>query len=159
LQFVRLRAVTSGRPLVVGRFQPSDQWSATNNRPSLLRGCSKRPPCKIFLLPPTHLFLHMWSTLAGWLQHMPSLPRLFLKFSNIHNFLSVSPKSMRFVLPQSLFRGAGSQIFSKSLKIKWDKVMLPKTGLSPVWTVSPLGVNNRFLSVDLMVDETYFPDA
>jgi hypothetical protein len=27
-----------------------------------------------------------WSTLAGWLQHMPALPKLLLETSNTHNF-------------------------------------------------------------------------
>jgi hypothetical protein len=44
------------------------------------------PPSKIFLLLPAHNFLHMWSTLIGWFQHMPALPQLLLRFSNIHNF-------------------------------------------------------------------------
>jgi hypothetical protein len=30
--------------------------------------------------------LHMWLTLAGWLQYMPTLPKLLLKTSNTHNF-------------------------------------------------------------------------
>jgi hypothetical protein len=58
----------------------SDRWLPT------ARGCPKLAPSKIFLLPPAHIFLRMWSTLAGWLQHMPTLPRLLLKFSKIHNF-------------------------------------------------------------------------
>jgi hypothetical protein len=37
------------------------------------------------LLIPAPLFGLMKSTLASWLQHMPTLPRL-LKFSNTHNF-------------------------------------------------------------------------
>jgi hypothetical protein len=28
----------------------------------------------------------MWSTLAEWLQHLPTLPIFLLKFSNAHNF-------------------------------------------------------------------------
>jgi hypothetical protein len=28
----------------------------------------------IFVFPPVLHFLRMWSTLAGWLQHMPTLP-------------------------------------------------------------------------------------
>jgi hypothetical protein len=38
------------------------------------------------LIHVAHLFGLIWSTLASWLQHMPALPRLLLKFSNIHNF-------------------------------------------------------------------------
>jgi hypothetical protein len=60
------------------------------------------------------------STLAGWLQHMPALPKLLLKFSNIHNFWSIGPKIMKFVLPQSLFRGTCSQKVSKKPKIEGD---------------------------------------
>jgi hypothetical protein len=36
--------------------------------------------------PPILHFLCMWSTMAGWLQHMPTLPKLLLKTSNTHNF-------------------------------------------------------------------------
>jgi hypothetical protein len=39
-----------------------------------------------FLILIAHLFGLMYSTLAGWLQHMPALPILFFKFSNTHNF-------------------------------------------------------------------------
>jgi hypothetical protein len=41
--------------------------------------------------------------LVGWFQHMLALPRLLLKYSNTHNFRSVVPKIMKFVVPQSLF--------------------------------------------------------
>jgi hypothetical protein len=40
---------------------------------------------EFFFLRALH-FLCKWSTLAGWLQHMPALPRLLLETSNIHNF-------------------------------------------------------------------------
>jgi hypothetical protein len=40
---------------------------------------------EIFFLPALH-FLCKWSTLAGWLQHMPALLRLLLEVSNTHNF-------------------------------------------------------------------------
>jgi hypothetical protein len=39
----------------------------------------------LFILA-AHLFGLIWSTLTGWLQHLPALPKLLLKFSNIHNF-------------------------------------------------------------------------
>jgi hypothetical protein len=39
-----------------------------------------------FFIHAAHLFGLMKSTLAGWLQHMPRLPKLLLKFSNTHNF-------------------------------------------------------------------------
>jgi hypothetical protein len=86
------------------------------------------------LILATHLFGLIWSTLAGWLHHMPALPKLLLKFSNTHNFWSVGPKIMKIVPPQSLFRGACLQKVSKNLKLKWDEVTLPKTGLSLVGT-------------------------
>jgi hypothetical protein len=83
----------------------------------------------------------MWWTLAGWLQHMPALPRLLLKTSNIHNFWSVGPKIMKFVLPQSLLQD--SWTFTKSFKkskIKWGQVTLPKTSLVTPGTFGLLGV-------------------
>jgi hypothetical protein len=80
----------------------------------------------------------MWSTLASWLQH---IHRLLIKFSNTHNFWLIGPKIMKFVLPWSLFRDACSQKVSKILKISWDQMMLPKTGLSAIRTSSPLGAN------------------
>jgi hypothetical protein len=39
-----------------------------------------------FLIPIAHLFGLIKSTLVGWLQHMPALPILLLKTSNVHNF-------------------------------------------------------------------------
>jgi hypothetical protein len=36
-----------------------------------------------FFMPP---FFHMWSTPPHWLQHMPTLPRVLIKFSNTYNF-------------------------------------------------------------------------
>jgi hypothetical protein len=64
-----------------------------------------------------------------------------LKTSNTHNFLSVAPKIMKFVLMWSLFRDAFGKKVSKNLKIVRDHATLPKTGLSHVGTVGPLGVN------------------
>jgi hypothetical protein len=55
------------------------------------------------LIPAGHLFGLIWSTLVDWLQYLPALPKLLLKFSFLHNFLFVGPKIMKFVLPQSLF--------------------------------------------------------
>jgi hypothetical protein len=40
---------------------------------------------QFFFSPALH-FLRKWSTLAGWLQHMPAVPKVHLKTSNIHNF-------------------------------------------------------------------------
>jgi hypothetical protein len=47
---------------------------------------------------------------------------------------------MKFVLMQSLQRDASSQNVSKNLKILYDQVTLPKTGLVTPRTFSPLGV-------------------
>jgi hypothetical protein len=54
------------------------------------------------LIPTAHLFGLMWSTLAGWLQNLPALPILLMIYSNTHNFRSVGPKIMKFVLLRSL---------------------------------------------------------
>ena len=66
-----------------------------------------RPPflcaCLLLFLPPTSIFFYMWSTPPHWLQHMPALPRLLLKFSNMHNFWSVAPKITKFVVLRSSF--------------------------------------------------------
>jgi hypothetical protein len=50
---------------------------------------------------------------------------------------------MKFVLTQSLFRDAFGKKVSKNLKIVRDHVTLPKTGLSPIGTVGPLGVKTK----------------
>jgi hypothetical protein len=47
--------------------------------------CGAVPNFLEFFFPALH-FLCKWSTLAGWLQHMPTLPRLLLETSNTHNF-------------------------------------------------------------------------
>jgi hypothetical protein len=51
---------------------------------------------------------------------------------------------MKFMLMRSLFWDAFGKK-SKNLKIVWDHTMLLKTGLSPVGTSSPLGVNSFHL--------------
>jgi hypothetical protein len=79
----------------------------------------------------------MWSTLSHWFQHMPALPKLLLKTSNIHNFWSVAPKIMKFVLMWSLFQDAFGKRNSKNLKIVWNQTTLPKTGLAPVGPIRP----------------------
>jgi hypothetical protein len=59
----------------------------TSGCPPAAAKCPQSPLCKkkFFLLP--FFFAHvLFFSLVGWLQHMPTLPRLFLKFSNIHNF-------------------------------------------------------------------------
>ena len=74
-------------------------WLLVNN-PWSLTGCGVGPLFCIaaspFFLILASIFFHMWSTLPHWLQHMPALPRFILKFSNIHNFLSLVPKIMKF---------------------------------------------------------------
>jgi hypothetical protein len=73
-----------GQPAVcyiAGRGRP-----ATSGRLSAVYRCLKLLSPKILLLPPAHIFLHMYSTLTSWLQHMSALPTLLLKFSNIYNF-------------------------------------------------------------------------
>jgi hypothetical protein len=65
-----------------------------------LRAVAQAPffyTCFPLFLPATPTFFHMWSTPPHWLQLMPALPRRLLKFSNIHNFLSVAYKMMKFV--------------------------------------------------------------
>jgi hypothetical protein len=91
----------------------------------------------------------MWSTLAGWLQHMPALPRLLLKTSNIYNFWSVGPKIMQSVLTRSLLQDASSQKVSKNLEIVWDQVILPKSGLVTPHIFSPLGVKINYNHLEL----------
>jgi hypothetical protein len=110
---VKLRAVAS-RP-----WSPNC-WLVTPGRSPTVLGCPKLTLCNKFVFPPTLNFLHMWSTLVGWLQHMPALRKLLLKTSNTHNSWSVGPKNMKFVLMRSLLRDASSQKVSKNLKIKWD---------------------------------------
>jgi hypothetical protein len=76
-----------------GRFHPSKyRGKVQKTREETLKGLSSN-----LLIPTTYLFGLMWSTLAGW--HLPALPILLLKFSNTHNFCSVGPKIMKFVLP------------------------------------------------------------
>jgi hypothetical protein len=86
-------------------------------------------------------FWAVWSTLPGWLKHLPALPILLLKFSSTRNFWFVGPKIMKFVLPPSLLQGACSQKVSKNPKLKWYQVTLPKSGLGTPCTYGPLGVN------------------
>jgi hypothetical protein len=108
------------------------QRSATSNHWPLLR----RVPFSVQVAPsflhPSPLSWHMWSTLSHWFQHMPAMPRLLLKFSNTHNFWSVAPKIMNFVLTQSLFRDAfGKKKNSKILKYCEIKRRCPKPVCPP----------------------------
>jgi hypothetical protein len=72
---------------------------------------------------------------------MPVMPRFLLNTSNIHNFWSISPQIMKFILMQSLLWGSYSQIVSKNLKIIWDQVTLRKSSLVIPSTFSPLRIN------------------
>jgi hypothetical protein len=54
-------------------------------------------------------FLHFWALWVNSTSLAPAhaaLPRLHLKTSNTHNFWTVAPKIMKFVLTQSLFQDA-----------------------------------------------------
>jgi hypothetical protein len=155
------RSVGSGWPLVIARRRllltgvPDDQRSPGLGQSKVgnhWSGCGQLlttaptrvplcciPPIPSFL-PPTPKFLHMWSTLPHWLEHMPALPKLLQKTSNIHNFWFVGLKNMKFVLPWSLLWSASSQKVSKNKNKNWDQVTMPKIGLSVVWIFGPLGV-------------------
>jgi hypothetical protein len=72
-----------------------DHWSQAG--PSSTPDQTLCPFFWIFF-PPALQILRMWSTLAGWLQHMPALAKPCPKTSNTHNFWFVGPKIMKFVL-------------------------------------------------------------
>jgi hypothetical protein len=74
---------------------------------------------------------------------MLALPIVHLKTWNSHNFWTVAPKIMKFVLTWGLFWDASSQKVSKNLKIVWDHTMQPIIGLSPVGTSRPLLVKKK----------------
>jgi hypothetical protein len=59
---------------------PSIEQGSKNQR-GTLKGLSSN-----LIISTAYLFGLMWSTLAGWLQHLPALTKLFLKFSFPHNF-------------------------------------------------------------------------
>jgi hypothetical protein len=81
-----------------GRFHPSKCRSKVEKMgEETLKGLFSN-----LLIPTAHLFGLMWSTLAGWLQNLPALPILLMIYSNTHNFRSVGPKIMKFVLLRSL---------------------------------------------------------
>ena len=104
------------------------------------RGNSQRA----FFKPPYSWCPPFWVDVVNscWLASthasLPGLP----KFSNIHNFWSVLSKIMKFVFLQILFQGKCPQKVSKSLKIKWDQGMLPKSGLFLIGISNPLGVKS-----------------
>jgi hypothetical protein len=76
----------------------------TSGHPPAAAGCRNLRLCKFLFISPAVLFFRMRSSPPGWLQHIPALPRVHLKTSNTHNFWSVAPKIMKFVLTRSLFR-------------------------------------------------------
>jgi hypothetical protein len=87
------RATASHRPLRAAIALPTTVDCPTATRLGAIGGRDHSyagspfciPPAP-FLLPLAPKILHMWSSLPHWLQHMPALPRLLLKTSNIHNF-------------------------------------------------------------------------
>jgi hypothetical protein len=88
----------------------------------------------MFFLPALH-FLRKWSTLAGWLQHMPALPRLLLETSNTHNFWSVGPKNTNFFSREAYCEMHLHKKFQKikklcELKWHWPKPVCPPYGHS-----------------------------
>jgi hypothetical protein len=71
--------------LLVTGSSATNGWQPTvGHRPRT--GAQAFSLCNFFLIPTALLFLRMWSTLSHWFQHMPALPKVHLKTSNIHNF-------------------------------------------------------------------------
>jgi hypothetical protein len=60
----------------------SDCWShaalgpSTGGRSLAAAGCSNLILCNLFFIPIALVLLCMWSTLVGWLELMPALPKL-----------------------------------------------------------------------------------
>jgi hypothetical protein len=107
------RTDSAGGPLAI-QLLVGDRCSLINSQglgagqqPTVADRPRRKPPflCSCDLIFQTFApFLgHMWSTLSHWFQQMPALPKLLLRTSNIHNFWSVAPKIMKFVLTWSLF--------------------------------------------------------
>jgi hypothetical protein len=118
---------------VCAQTAPHDRRATASRRPFLCR--SHFLSLASFFFKPQHPpFGHFWSTLSDWFQHMPALPRLLFKTSNIHNFRSVVPKIMKFALNAKL---SSRHIWTKKSK---NSVSLPKTSLAPVGPICPLGV-------------------
>jgi hypothetical protein len=82
--FTGRRPRADRRPMVA-RWLRVDAWT-----------CGTVPIFLEFFFLPTLHFLCKWSTLASWLQHMPTLPKLLLETSNTYNFWSVDPKNTIF---------------------------------------------------------------
>ena len=83
---------TRPQPLVVGNSASSGRLSAAGWRMDLWDSSHFS---WIFFLLALHFFCK-WSILAGWLQHMPTLPRFFLETSNTHDFWFIGSKNMFF---------------------------------------------------------------
>jgi hypothetical protein len=82
----------------------------------------------------------MWSTHANWLQHLPALPILLLKFSFPHNFWSLGQKLWNLYSRKAYSKAHVYKKFQKNLKKKWHQVMLPKLPIVPRRDNSPLGI-------------------
>jgi hypothetical protein len=86
---------------------------------------------------------------------MPALARPCPKISNTHNFWSLGPKIMKFVLMQSLLRDTSLQKVLKHLKIMWGQATLTKTGLVTPSTYGPLGINEDGHTLWYYKERTY----
>jgi hypothetical protein len=97
-----------------------DCWSGhgrrlpTSSRRSLLPGFPLLNPLAPSFLLFAPKFFHMWSTLPHWLQHMPALPKLLLKTSNIHNFWFIGPKNTIFYSREAYCKTHLHEKFQKS---------------------------------------------
>jgi hypothetical protein len=74
---------------------------------------------------------------------MPALPRVHLKTSNIHNFLTIAPKIMKFALTRSVFQDAFSQKSFKKSKNSVRSYDAAQNWFVPIGTSGPLGVKKR----------------
>jgi hypothetical protein len=115
-----LRPLVAGSPATRGRRpKVGGPGPAGDQRSYAGRGSTPAPVgavpifLEMFFLLALH-FLCKWSTLAGWLQHMPTLPRLLLETSNIHDFLSVGPKNTIFFPAKFSARRMFIKSFKKS---------------------------------------------
>ena len=99
-------------------------------------------PASSFFSPTSPTFGHFGQLHLIGFSPCPALSRLLLKTSNTHNFWFIGPRIMKFVLTQSLLRGACSRKVSKKIKTIWDQVTLPKSGLVTPSTFKTTGVNH-----------------
>jgi hypothetical protein len=84
------RSVWGGRPPSHRPRLAAVYWLPGWWRPTIAAfpytGAPFLPGCFSFFFSFFPHFWALWSTPPHWLQHMPALPRLLLKTSNIHNF-------------------------------------------------------------------------